>query len=88
MCEKEFAKTPLADQKRAEFMLKMAEKIGGLSFTGLLGAPVAYWFTPQGQSNHDAFLMFLIVPAIGLCATWLALKLALDIYNKGNDDAQ
>lgn len=88
MCKKEFAETPLAKQKHAEFMIKMAEKIGGLSFTGLLGAPVMYWFTPIGQQNHEAFLPFIVITASGIFAVYRLLKNAMDIYNQEKNSAQ
>jgi|CXWL01.1.fsa_nt_gi uncharacterized membrane protein len=88
MCDKELAKTRLAKQKHAEFMIKMAEKIGGLSFTGLLGAPVMYWFTPQGQQNHKAFLAFILITAVGAYVTYHLLKNAMDIFNQEKNDAQ
>ena len=52
MCKKETPTTPLAKQKHAEFLLKMAEIIYGIVFTGLLGTSVLVWFgSKEAQTN-------------------------------------
>jgi hypothetical protein len=65
MCKKECSATPLAKQKHAEFMLKMAEIIYGIVFTGLLGTSVLVWFSSKEAQTNGSFGYFLTLSIIG-----------------------
>ncbi len=78
-----FAKTPLAKQKHAEFMLKMAEKIFSIVLTGLLGAPVLYWFTHT--ETQGAFVFYVIILGVGTVMGAILLCKAMTFFNQPAD---
>jgi hypothetical protein len=81
ICSKEFAKTPLAKQKHAELMLKMAEIIYRIILTGLLGSTVLVWFVKDVQIN-SSFGYFMTLSIAGILLGFYLQRKAMTIFNQ------
>lgn len=88
MCKKEYAKTPLAKQKHAEFMLKMAEIIYGIILTGMLGISVLVWFRSNEVQTNSSFGYYLCLSIVGLLGAFCLQRHAMAIFNQPADDAE
>lgn len=75
MCMKA-AKTKLAKQKHADFLMRVAEKVWGIFFIGSLGVPAMHWITDKQVDN--AYWVLLFIGALG--AIYLQSE-AMKIYN-------
>lgn len=87
MCQK-FAKTALAKQKHAEFMLKLAEVIYGIVLTGVLGTSVLAWFSSSKDAQFTGtFDYFVFLSVAGVIGAMILQSRAMSIFNQPNETA-
>lgn len=90
MCENknDLARTPLAKQEHAKFMLKMAEIIYGIVLTGLLGTSVLVWFISKEAQNNGSYGYFMTLSAVGIFGGFYLQRQAMAIFSQPADKVE